>query len=618
MPTSVAPSSPRRLLRTPAPQPGESFPGYLLRLTEENSYDSLRWIPEQAGLTVDPARGKWADLWTPGPHITLLCEMTGLSQVELASLQEPLAPDCLMRWKAPKVCPSCLREESWCRKAWDVLPFTVCPLHRIVLVDSCPHCEHPVSWVRNSISVCRCGYDWRRIHLPLIGEDESLAAARRMLAIWQDQAADDYPIASVAAQTFILEGSSVYPTALSALMDGWLQLRKGIKLQAVTQNDLCHQSAASVAHALTNWPENFFRFFDQRNETTVCDWQRAWFGHRDSDLSETQGWVMVAKTLEEYLELRWDGRGGPPVPRRFLRKENASRYLNRGTNLIDQLVAQGRLRSVDGIAMNGSRIDLRSLRKLEQEIEALMPATEAAAELGIGLGQFRELVRYKLLAPDNELQIDGSGEAKFSHQALSKFLGQIADLTSQPHEINQYWALSLCQVATHLERRDLSFGRFMEAMLEDFPSAIFESEGPCNSLSRFWVHAADFHQYLNSRSKPGRNKPDRKPLAPLCTVPSLRGVVAWLERKEEDGGKHFYRQTHQQPLDGVSLLECFVEILCRLSTENDEMWLERETPRKKWRWKTDQETASNSQYGEIIRVEGDRGKPDVDRGLPWI
>lgn len=38
-------------------------------------------------------------------------EMTGLSQVELASLREVLAPSYLVRWKAPKVCPACLREE---------------------------------------------------------------------------------------------------------------------------------------------------------------------------------------------------------------------------------------------------------------------------------------------------------------------------------------------------------------------------------------------------------------------------------------------------------------------------------------------------------------------------
>jgi len=61
--------------------------------------------------------------------------MTGLSGEELGNLQEPLLPDCLARWKAPKICPACLKEESWCRKAWDALPFTACLLHRIVLID---------------------------------------------------------------------------------------------------------------------------------------------------------------------------------------------------------------------------------------------------------------------------------------------------------------------------------------------------------------------------------------------------------------------------------------------------------------------------------------------------
>jgi hypothetical protein len=76
-----------------------------------------------------------------------------------------------------------------------------------------------------------------------------------------------------------------------------------------------------------------------------------------------------------------------------LSREGASWYLDRDKNFIDQLVAQGRLRSVDGIAMNGSRIDLCDLRKLQQGIEALMPAAEAAAELGIGLAQFQETDR---------------------------------------------------------------------------------------------------------------------------------------------------------------------------------------------------------------------------------
>ena len=236
MHTGVVPPSPQRLLRTPAPRPGESFPGYLLRLAEENSYDSLRWIPERAGLMVDPARGQWAQLWSSGPHITLLCEMTGLSQVELASLRETLAPDYLVRWKTPKICPLCLREETWCRKAWDVLPFTVCPLHRIVLVDFCPHCTHPISWTRASINVCRCGYDWRRVSRPVIDGDGGLTAARRMVSIWREKAhATSRPKGATGRPPTREESAAYCGSAVPALADAWLFLRNQVRLRPTTR-----------------------------------------------------------------------------------------------------------------------------------------------------------------------------------------------------------------------------------------------------------------------------------------------------------------------------------------------------------------------------------------------
>ena len=60
-----------RLLRTPAPYSGESFLGYLLRLTEENAYDSLRWIPQRVGLRVNLAQGRSLDTLSTGPKTSL-------------------------------------------------------------------------------------------------------------------------------------------------------------------------------------------------------------------------------------------------------------------------------------------------------------------------------------------------------------------------------------------------------------------------------------------------------------------------------------------------------------------------------------------------------------------
>ncbi|MGH8710157.1 MAG: hypothetical protein ACREVA_02380 [Burkholderiales bacterium] len=307
--------------------------------------------------------------------------------------------------------------------------------------------------------------------------DESVVAARWMLAAWRGRTGESLPLEEAAAHPLLLEGAAVYPAALSALMDAWLQLRKGVKLQAATENELCHQAVASIAGALQDWPESFFQFFDSLDDMALCNWQRAWFSHRGNDLSETRGWLLAAVALEEYLEMRWADRGNPPVPMRFLRKEEASRYLGRGLNLIDRLMAQGRLGSIAGITKRGiSWIDHRSLKRLRQEIEALMPAAEAAADLGIGLGQFRELVRYGFLSPDSGLGIDGGSETKFSHQSLAVFLRRIADLAGPPREVGQSCVLSLCQIADHLERCGLSFGQFVEAMFDGFPPPIVERE----------------------------------------------------------------------------------------------------------------------------------------------
>jgi hypothetical protein len=537
--TAVAVSS-LRLLRTPVPYSGESFLGYLLRLTEENSYDSLRWILELAGLKVYPDQGRWADLWRSHPRLSLLREVTGLSEAEMESLRETLAPGCLVRWKTPKVCPSCLREKSWCRKAWDVLPFTVCPLHRVTLIDSCPHCHRAISWARKSVSVCRCGYDWRRISQPVINGDGELTAARRMLSIWREKAKGDFPLEDATGHPFTREISTVYPDALCALADAWLFLKNKVRLQSTTDNELCHRAVASVAFALDDWPESFFRFCDQFDTAALQTLQRLWFSYSGVELSETQGWLLVAVALEEYLEGQQNGVG-PPF-RRLLWMEEAGRRLGLDVSQVERLVEQGKLRSGASIRRAGvSWIDSHSLRRLAREIERMQPALEAAVDLGIGLGQLGDLARYGLLSPDSGPEIDGCDETKFSRKTLADFLDRISDLVTPPRDGGEYSVIPLGRVADHLGLHGLSFGRFMQAMSDGFPRPVIEREGLPGRLSRFWFRLDEINQYLDSQLDP-----DKRPAAVHYALPSLGKVVAWLDRKQEEVDNRFYR-SNQKP-----------------------------------------------------------------------
>jgi len=66
--------------------------------------------------------------------------------------------------KYPRFCPSCLAEDKhpYFRDWWFFKPYVVCPIHRCILLDSCPHCNSPIKfwnteWNQSIISCPNCG-----------------------------------------------------------------------------------------------------------------------------------------------------------------------------------------------------------------------------------------------------------------------------------------------------------------------------------------------------------------------------------------------------------------------------------------------------------------------------
>ena len=56
-----------------------------------------------------------------------------------------------------RICPACLSESAYHRVMWDLRYVAVCPVHRCVLVDTCPACAKPLKWVGSDLARCRCG-----------------------------------------------------------------------------------------------------------------------------------------------------------------------------------------------------------------------------------------------------------------------------------------------------------------------------------------------------------------------------------------------------------------------------------------------------------------------------
>lgn len=55
-----------------------------------------------------------------------------------------------------RLCPECMDEDPIHRAIWDLRYVAICPVHRRVLVDTCPACGQPIVWRGGDLTRCDC------------------------------------------------------------------------------------------------------------------------------------------------------------------------------------------------------------------------------------------------------------------------------------------------------------------------------------------------------------------------------------------------------------------------------------------------------------------------------
>ncbi|WP_374267466.1 TniQ family protein [Zoogloea sp.] len=155
------------LVRTPAPDRNESLPGYVLRLSEANGYDTpwhlLSFVgiaPSELKLASFPAE-ELAALGVPREALSRVAyhrEAEGKHQYSLLghNLGDGLSYTPL-RISAPAICPDCAAEQGFIEAFFDLNIATACPVHRRAVVTHCPSCAEPLSHFRPGLLTCRCG-----------------------------------------------------------------------------------------------------------------------------------------------------------------------------------------------------------------------------------------------------------------------------------------------------------------------------------------------------------------------------------------------------------------------------------------------------------------------------
>jgi len=179
----------KRLLFTEEPYFDESFIGYIMRLAELNEIPDLRWILKLAGLDrlYDYKYRFTSDFKVEPEKLSILTGVAERQLINLLYLHErgqkrnitgnilvlnQQIPHNFVKREKPKICPTCLIEQNYCRRVWELSAITACPHHECLLIGCCQNCQRRINWKRPKLNVCECEFDFRQSAITRLKTEE--------------------------------------------------------------------------------------------------------------------------------------------------------------------------------------------------------------------------------------------------------------------------------------------------------------------------------------------------------------------------------------------------------------------------------------------------------------
>lgn len=203
------------------PKAHESFLGYVLRLTQENLYETPIWILELCS-------EKLKSVYAPSFQercIDGLSKLTGIRTEALTPITPRFyghsrstyvsvfgakkVPIDTIRTGHPAICPLCVEKYGSTSAVWDLAFYLACPEHEYFLIENCNKCGKPLSWQRPQMNACRCGFNFSNAKLT------SAPTAITWLSAFLETKVNSPPVRS---ETGILEPSKLDGVSLSELL----------------------------------------------------------------------------------------------------------------------------------------------------------------------------------------------------------------------------------------------------------------------------------------------------------------------------------------------------------------------------------------------------------------
>lgn len=255
---------------TPSRHDDESPYTYLLRLSQVNGHQGLRFIGVGFGVNLYGGAGGVAAIAT-------ICRALGRAPAflnpEVTSALAggsafSLCGSCVVRAKnvvsvGTKTCPQCMREKDYCRTWWDVIAYDACTVHGCCLLHQCQRCGSPIQLKRSHMDRCDCG--------EAFSSARTISAERAIVGLaeiveWKLGGGSDlftaralaFPVDQLANCSFNAAIHLVGALACAATSD-----HENHYVREYTKR---HELLRYAAAALVDWPRGFHHYLGQMRD----------------------------------------------------------------------------------------------------------------------------------------------------------------------------------------------------------------------------------------------------------------------------------------------------------------------------------------------------------------
>lgn len=357
----------------------------------------------------------------------------------------------VIRPHCPKVCPRCLINFGHCLRVWDCSLVTVCPIHECMLIDSCPECKRRVRYVRNKLSICSCGCDWRETN-PTALTDGQLAVSRRIYQLCgmipgkKSLHERDSPLGKLGLRDFTLVmvfiaglyGKLAWPTGRPS---------RSIKLR----NTELHTLFTKAHEVFEHWPHNFHQFLRAKSkgkkrfnphggelDTALKREFGSFYEKLYQDLCGRQ-FDFMREAFAEFLTNRVKSQSEPKstvpsVPasgsESYISVAQARRLLKTTHRTMFDLVTTG---EIDFVIRNEGTslrylLRLSDVEKVKFNFEQAISSRTLANQLGVACKMIHRLAKEGYLQTKSRRAVDGYHTIKFDADAAEKLLKTLPEL----------------------------------------------------------------------------------------------------------------------------------------------------------------------------------------------